>query len=65
MSKTSFFNRGSENVSFNKSLSAKLGIEAEKPVMLFLKGSYNAKFWSTADIPFNVIEHIQFYSTWI
>ena len=49
-----FCNRGSQNVSFSKSLAANLGVEADKPVMPDSKGSYNTKSLATADLPFDI-----------
>ena len=50
-----FCKRGSQNVSFIKSLAANLGVEADKPVMPpDSKGSYNTKSWATADLPFDI-----------
>ena len=49
-----FCNRGSQNVSFSKSLAANLGVEADKPVLPDSKGSYNTKSWATANLPFDI-----------
>ena len=49
-----FFNGGPQNVSFSKSLAANLGVEADKPVLPYSKGSYNTKTWATADLPFDI-----------
>ena len=49
-----FCNRGSQNVSFSKTLAANLGVEADKPVMPDSKGSYNTKSWATADLLFDI-----------
>ena len=50
-----FCNRGSQNVSFSKSLAANLAVEADKPVMPHdSKGSYNTKSWAPADLPFDI-----------
>ena len=37
-----------------KSLAANLGVEAEKPIILYWKGLYNTKSSSTADLPFDI-----------
>ena len=47
-------NRGFQNVSLSKSLAANLGVEADKPVVRYSKGSYNTKSWATADLPFDI-----------